>query len=151
MMGWAEQHERARIARRVMPFPGETKSERAFKAAAFALVVEGLYPSGRQIYKRIGKDVNRRINLNGRECEWLREIRELFGIEPYVGYTARRFRSDWQDWLQGGITGPRYPFKLRRGPKGTLVVCEEWIDNRRAEENKIERELDNDRYAGSAA
>jgi len=138
---WYEKYERGRIARSVYPMGADMgKAERLFKAAFLGLVLDGLYPSGRQIYKRIGKRVDRKVNLNGRECEWLREMRELFAIEPYVGYTRRDVRTDWEDWLQGGHSGPKYPFKLRRGPKGTLVVCEEWIDNRRAEEKAAQRQ-----------
>ena len=148
---WFEQYERGQIARRVMPFPAQTKSEHLFKAAALGLILEGTYPSARQIRKRLGRDVSGKVNLNGRECKWLREIRELFGIEPYIGYTKRQYRDDLQNWLQGGRTGPRYPFKLRRGPKGTLVVCDDYIDNRRAEQKALAAQLDNDRYAGSSA
>lgn len=148
---WWEQYERGRIAWSVYPMgAGMSKAERAFKLAFLTLVLDGLYPSGRQIYKLIGKDVDRKVNLNGRECAWLHEMRKLFGIEPYVGYTKRAYRTDWEDWLQGGHSGPKYPFRLRRGPKGTLVVCEEWIENRRAEQKALDRQLDTDRYEGAS-
>jgi hypothetical protein len=69
--------------------------EKKFKMALIELVMEGIYPSGRQIYKKIGKDVNRKVNLNGRECKWKDELFAIFKIEPYVGYTKRLHRTDW--------------------------------------------------------
>lgn len=129
---WWEEYERKRIAREIFPFPGATPGETRFKKAALELIAEGLYPSGRQIYKRLGKSVAGKVNLNGRECRWLNETREAFGIEPYVGYTARRYRADWEQWLGGRYGGPEYPYRLRRGPKGRLVVVEEAIENKLA-------------------
>lgn len=139
-LAWWEDVEKGWIRSSVLP-TAQTPSERAFKLAFFSLVVDGLYPSGRQVYKRIGKRVDRKVNLNGRECRWLNEMRELFGIEPCISYTARRYRADWNDWIHGEHGGPRYPYKLRRGPKGTLVVCDEWVENRYAEKKAKEREL----------
>lgn len=147
---WWEEYERKRIAREIFPFPGATPGETRFKKAALELIAEGLYPSGRQIYKRLGKSVEGKVNLNGRECRWLNETREAFGIEPYVGYTARRYRDDWNEYVNGGHGGPKYPYKLRRGPRGTLVVCEEYIDNRVAEQKALEHQIDNDRYGVNA-
>lgn len=130
---WWEAYERGRIARRVMPFPAQTRGEHLFKAAALGLILDGKYPSGRQVLKRLGKieNSNAKVNLNGRQCQWLAEIRELFAIEPYLGYSNRAWREEMKAW---------YPYKLRRGPKGSLVVCDDWIDNRIADEKAARKQ-----------
>lgn len=146
---WWENLERGRIIARILPTAG-SPAERRFRLAFFECVLDGIYPSGRQIYKRIGKRVDGKVNLNGRECQWLHSMRELFGIEPYVGYTALRRRDDWYEWLHGRHGGPKFPYKLRRGPRGTLIACDEYVDNRRAEQKALDRQLDNDRYGVNA-
>ncbi len=55
------------------------------------------------------------VNLNGRECRWKSEMFELFGIEPYVGYTKRVMRDAWERQLK-----PDYEVKCRRGKGGVL-------------------------------
>lgn len=128
-MTWWDDHQRARIRAGANPLTGDTPGERRFKLAALELISEGVYPSGRQIYKKLGKNVDRKVNLNGRECAWLAKIRELFLIEPCVSYTPRAHRADWNDWVWGQHDQePDFLYRLRRGKNGKLVPCEEWVD-----------------------
>lgn len=83
-----------------------TPAERRFKLAMIELLMDGVYPSGRQVYNRIGKKTYKpsgKVNLNGAECNWKDEIFELFGIEPYVGYTRRSDRESWEQALETSL------------------------------------------------
>lgn len=129
---WWDLYEKGRIAATANPLLNATPGERRFKLAFCELVADGVYPSGRQIWKKLGKDVNRKVNLNGRECRWLAELREFFSIMPCVAFTARRYRDDWQDWLEGKHGGPKYEYRLMRGPKGSLIANPDWVDKQRS-------------------
>lgn len=126
-MTWWDDQRRARIAKSANPLGGQTPGERAFKRAAVDLIAEGVYPSGRQIRKRLGKDVSGKVSLCGRECHWLAEVREYFSIEPCFSYMRRADRAYWDDVMYERHTDD-FLYKLRRGKGGKLVVCPEWVD-----------------------
>lgn len=90
--------------------------ELKFKLAACSLVFRGIYPSGRQILKELGSDrvKDRRVNLNGRECQWKSDIFGIFKIKPYFGYAKRGYQPYWEETLKD------MEFDYERGPHGRL-------------------------------
>jgi hypothetical protein len=126
---WWDRWEFGRVASGLLN-RAWSPAERKFKLAFFGLVLDGIYPSGRQVYARIGKDVYGKINLNGRECQWLGEMRELFGIKPYFGYSGRSYRVDWNSYTS------RYEYKLQRGARGSLIVVDEYVQKLQADRRR---------------
>jgi hypothetical protein len=94
--------------------------EMGFKLAACALVLRGRYPSGRAILNELGRThrtKGKRLQLNGRECNWKHWVFQEFSIEPCINWTRRWRREEIAEWLHGDRE-----FKYRRGPRGSLVL-----------------------------
>jgi hypothetical protein len=110
------------------------KGRDGFMLAGHHLVLRGRYPSMRAILNelgRTGRTKGRKCHGNGRECEWKHELFSLYDIKPYIGYTNKRRRDDWEGYLHTEYvrdSNERSPivFKYERGKGGSLVLTEEW-------------------------